>query len=552
MTSVTETFSVPLINARVVLTLAGTNGDPVEGFVSGQTVAGLITPPIAANGWQADLTPNSTITPSGTVWRRTVYADNLTPIVDYATVPAAGGPYTFDSILAAPPAVITPPGAASAADLALKVAKAGDTMTGPLAVPDAAYDATTWNGSAQVPTKNAVRDKIEALTGAYVPTTGARSFDWGVAGSLAPSGAEFEGVYETYGNEAPFVSCIGGANPWNSQQDDVFYFAGYNRSNGGAKKVAGVPGIGLHLEAHVYDNGDDRGPSITHNFEWNFDYTYPTSGGERMLAFRTDRNDPTVYTRWVFSLSNAGTLGRFCVQTFAGVRLLDVTADGNVKIAKKLTLGNDGVSGSGALDVTGRVQMGGAASIHADYPGVADALVWDGSAGTLKLSQPGTTMVPLTIKRKTSVSAVQFLITDESDVSLFEVAANGTVKFGNGPSIVKSAANTIQFNLGAHTLTSGDNGSGIDLNAIDGNLRLFANSGSIVLRSNVDVSTKNIATDTTTGTKIGTATGQKLGFFNATPVVQPSGTPAASTDLASVILLANSLRTNLLALGLVA
>jgi hypothetical protein len=32
----------------------------------------------------------------------------------------------------------------------------------------------------------------------------------------------------------------------------------------------------------------------------------------------------------------------------------------------------------------------------------------------------------------------------------------------------------------------------------------------------------NIALGTTTGTKIGTATTQKLGFYNATPVVQPS------------------------------
>jgi hypothetical protein len=43
------------------------------------------------------------------------------------------------------------------------VAKTGDTMSGPLHVPDDAYDATTWNGSDQVPTKNAVRDKIEAI-----------------------------------------------------------------------------------------------------------------------------------------------------------------------------------------------------------------------------------------------------------------------------------------------------------------------------------------------------------------------------------------------------
>lgn len=43
---------------------------------------------------------------------------------------------------------------------------------------------------------------------------------------------------------------------------------------------------------------------------------------------------------------------------------------------------------------------------------------------------------------------------------------------------------------------------------------------------NLTVSTKNIVTDTSTGTKIGTATTQKLSFFNATPVVQP----AANTD----------------------
>jgi len=35
---------------------------------------------------------------------------------------------------------------------------------------------------------------------------------------------------------------------------------------------------------------------------------------------------------------------------------------------------------------------------------------------------------------------------------------------------------------------------------------------------------KNIAVDTTTGTKIGTATNQKIGFFNATPVVQQAFT----------------------------
>lgn len=62
----------------------------------------------------------------------------------------------------------------------------------------------------------------------------------------------------------------------------------------------------------------------------------------------------------------------------------------------------------------------------------------------------------------------------------------------------------------------------------------------------------NQAFGTTTGTKHGTAANQKQSFFGATPIVQPTGTPAAATDLATALTLVNSLRTNLLALGLVA
>jgi len=45
----------------------------------------------------------------------------------------------------------------------------------------------------------------------------------------------------------------------------------------------------------------------------------------------------------------------------------------------------------------------------------------------------------------------------------------------------------------------------------------------LTLTANLTLSTHNLVTDTTTGTKIGTATNQKIGFFNATPIVQPSG-----------------------------
>lgn len=53
-----------------------------------------------------------------------------------------------------------------------------------------------------------------------------------------------------------------------------------------------------------------------------------------------------------------------------------------------------------------------------------------------------------------------------------------------------------------------------------------------------------------TGAKIGAAA-DKIGFYGAAPVVRPGGTPAAAADLATAIALVNSLRTALLALGLV-
>jgi hypothetical protein len=61
----------------------------------------------------------------------------------------------------------------------------------------------------------------------------------------------------------------------------------------------------------------------------------------------------------------------------------------------------------------------------------------------------------------------------------------------------------------------------------------------------------NVVLGTTTGTKIGTATTQKLGFYNATPVVQPTAV-ADATDAASVITQLNALLSRMRDLGLIA
>lgn len=63
---------------------------------------------------------------------------------------------------------------------------------------------------------------------------------------------------------------------------------------------------------------------------------------------------------------------------------------------------------------------------------------------------------------------------------------------------------------------------------------LKANSASPTFTGTIVVDTTNFSTDTTTGTKIGTATTQKLGFFNATPVVQQTATTDLGTALSNL------------------
>jgi hypothetical protein len=84
-------------------------------------------------------------------------------------------------------------------------------------------------------------------------------------------------------------------------------------------------------------------------------------------------------------------------------------------------------------------------------------------------------------------------------------------------------------------------------------------SGAVILTGGLTINTVgatitdvDIVLGTTTGTKIGTATNQKLGFFNAAPVVQRTGIVDADGSLADVTTKFNTLITALETLGLLA
>jgi hypothetical protein len=109
---------------------------------------------------------------------------------------------------------------------------------------------------------------------------------------------------------------------------------------------------------------------------------------------------------------------------------------------------------------------------------------------------------------------------------------------------------------------AGDSGS-ITINNANGNKFFVSTSGvemqigstkvlGVNTSSNIEVrDSSNFILSTTTGTKIGTATTQKLGFFDNTPVVQPTAV-ADATDAASVITQLNALLSRMRDLGLIA
>ena len=83
-------------------------------------------------------------------------------------------------------------------------------------------------------------------------------------------------------------------------------------------------------------------------------------------------------------------------------------------------------------------------------------------------------------------------------------------------------------------------------------------TGNITINGNITISglvslpdASNVQLGTGTGTKIGTATTQKIGFYNATPAVQPTAV-ADATDAASVITQLNLLLGRMRTLGLIA
>lgn len=148
--------------------------------------------------------------------------------------------------------------------------------------------------------------------------------------------------------------------------------------------------------------------------------------------------------------------------------------------------------------------------------------------------------------------STQNIITDTSSGSKIGTATNQKLGFFNATPIVQVPAatdlGTVLSNLGLRAA-----GTAYPL-ATSAQVKFDhiaeqTGSHTVVFDNNITISTKNIITDTSTGSQIGTASTQKLGFYGATPVVRQTGC-AVPTDLATSITAITALRTALNNLGL--
>ena len=179
------------------------------------------------------------------------------------------------------------------------------------------------------------------------------------------------------------------------------------------------------------------------------------------------------------------------------------------------------------------------------------------SGGSLTLSGTiaGTSNTSLRLQNAANTSAIAF----SNGVVNVTGTLSGTALAGSTGivpgALSVSGGSATSTNAGASLSLAGGN----SVSAAGGPVNLDGGSGTSVgniiigaTRGNLQFTdARNVILGTTTGTKIGTASTQKLAFFDATPVVQPAAV-ANATDAASAITQLNALLTRMRELGLIA
>lgn len=149
-------------------------------------------------------------------------------------------------------------------------------------------------------------------------------------------------------------------------------------------------------------------------------------------------------------------------------------------------------------------------------------------ASELLTTNGGTVSGDVTFSGDVTIADAQNIIVNAATGTKIGTATTQKIGFFDATPVVQQA-NTVVPRTALQNLGLVASG-GTDTTAYLGAANTF--TGANAFNDHITIAdAKNIVVNTTTGTKIGTAVGQKIGFWNVTPVVQPSGASQANINL---------------------
>lgn len=260
--------------------------------------------------------------------------------------------------------------------------------------------------------------------------------------------------------------------------------------------------------------------------------------------------------------------------TAARTTIEGVTTRFNVSGAEKIQLASTGLNfidsfpiNLGSANDGKLVFTGTQLQLQSDLVTSTDSLLLRGGTNGVMTAVGATTQLTITSLLGTYIDAFNMAFGTTTGTKI-GTATNQKLGFFNATPVVQQTAAT---DLGTTLSNLGLRASGTAYPiTTSGAVSLTGDfthgTGTATFNNGMTIAdAKNIILNTTTGTKIGTATTQKLGFFNATPVVQQTGVAEQKTnyvagdlDTEAKIITAlnttntaiNTLRTALNALGL--
>jgi hypothetical protein len=302
--------------------------------------------------------------------------------------------------------------------------------------------------------------------------------------------------------------------------------------------------------------------------------TLPLSGTLATLdGTETLTNKSIVATQLTGTIADArNTVSNSTTTTMSALATIGAAGAGTVNLpfttsaasatTGALTIGNGTAStnvgiGGGKIHAGGTITTGGTitgGTLAAGSSYLADIELRLGGSGTAHLRVAGTTNAFQVGQNHATVASSGSLkahnVTTGTGASM--TIAGGTGSVAGGEVILATSTTT---GAAVARITCGADGS----TSVSGTLSVTGSStltGLLTTNGGITLGdAQNIAFNTTTGTKIGTATTQKIGFWNATPVVQQAAVADASGGAvidAEARTALNSLLAKLRTLGIIA